>query len=235
VRIIVLLRFVRSKTGRAFFIYLVLSGGICIAAANYFYHDKLESHLTQEADENVTALRLVDAFVTTYSSVRSQYAQDAPVPATFRAHSIENFNKQPRSTGTFLLRWVGRLGRQIKTPPSDAEMADAIEVLVATPEHNPQTELKVVDGRQVLRTIYPSLASDQSCVDCHNHLQSQSGKPKWQLNDVMGAFAIETPMDLFLPGIKKQSYTIGLGLFMALTGIGLVISILHFHQTTTAQ
>jgi hypothetical protein len=232
---IVIPDFIRSKTGRAFFIYLVLSCGICIAAANYFYNDRLETHLTQAADENVTALRLVDAFVTTYSSVRSQYAQDAPVPATFRAHSIENFNKQPQSTGTFLLRWVGRLGRQIKIPPSDAEMANAIELLAATPEHNPKTELKVVDGRQVLRTIYPSLANDQSCVDCHNNLQSRSGKPKWYLNDVMGAFAIDTPMDLFLQGIKKQSYTIGLCLFLALTGIGLVISILHFRPASTAQ
>jgi PAS domain S-box-containing protein len=229
----ILLRFVRSKTGRALFIYLVLSCGICIAVANYFYNTSLKSHLAQKADENVTALRLVDAFVTTYSRVRSEFGKDAPVPATFRAHSIEDFNKQPDSTGTFLLRWVGRPGRQIKTPPFDAEMAEAIEAFAATPERAPQAELKVVDGRQVLRTIYPSLASDQSCVTCHNQLQSD--KPQWQLNDVMGAFAIDTPIDLFLQGTKKQSYTIGFGLFMALAGIGLVISILHFHQITERE
>jgi methyl-accepting chemotaxis protein len=222
------LRFVRSKTGRAFFIYLALSGGLCFAVAQYFYSTSLESHLAQKADENVTALRLVDAFVTNYSRLRSQFGQDAPVPATFRAHSIESFNKQPGSTGTFLLRWVGREGREIKTPPADAAMAKTIEAFAATSDRIPKAELTALDGQQILRTIYPSLANEQSCVNCHNQLQA--GRPQWQLNDVMGAFAIDIPIGSFIQAIEQQSRTIGFGLFLALAAIGLTISILHFHQ-----
>jgi methyl-accepting chemotaxis protein len=213
--------------------YLALSGGLSVMVASYFYSTSLESHLAQRADENVTALRLVDAFVTTYSRVRSQFGQDSPVPATFRAHSIESFNKQPGLNGTFLLRWVGRGGREIKTPPFDAEMAKAIEVFAATSDRSPQAELKVVGGHQVLRTVYPSLASEQSCVDCHNQLQPN--KPRWQLNDVMGAFAIDIPVDSFIQTIKQQSRTVGFGLFLALAGIGLIISILHFHQMSERE
>ena len=73
----------------------------------------LKAFFDQKAAEKATALQLVDAFVTTYSRFRSQFGQDAPVPATFRAHSIEDFNKKLGSDSAFMLRWVGRQGRQI--------------------------------------------------------------------------------------------------------------------------
>ena len=54
----------------------------------------------------------------------------------------------------------------------------------------------------MLRTIYPSLATEQSCVDCHNQLQA--GRQQWHLNDVMGAFAIDIPIGGFLEDIKAE-------------------------------
>jgi methyl-accepting chemotaxis protein len=58
----------------------------------------------------------------------------------------------------------------------------------------------------------------------------QPGKTPWQLNDVMGAFAIDVPVGTFLAAVKTQSYSVALGLFLALAGIGLAISIPHFRQ-----
>jgi methyl-accepting chemotaxis protein len=193
----------------------------------------LKTFVAQKADEKATALELVSAFVTTYSSVRSQFGQDAPVPATFRAHSIESFNKQLGSTGTFKLRWVGREGREITTPPLDAEMARAIEAFAATSDRRPKSELRTVDDQPILRTIYPSLATEQSCVDCHNQLQA--GRQPWHLNDLMGAFAIDIPVGPFLEDIKTRSYTVGSCLFLALAGLGFVISILHFRQLSERE
>ena len=166
--------------------------------------------------------------MTNYSRLRSQFGENAPVPATFRAHSIETFNKQLGEDGTFVLRWVGREGRQITTPPVDAEMAKTIEAFATTTDRSPRSTLTTIDNRQVLRTVYPSLANEQSCVNCHNQLQAD--KFQWRLNDVMGAFAIDIPVGAFLQGIKTQSYTVALALFLALAGIGLAISILHFRQ-----
>ncbi len=223
-----IVRFVRSRTGRAFAVYLALSAALCALAANYFFSASLQSHLAQKADENVTALRLVDAFVTNYSRVRAQFGSNSPVPATFRADAIDAFNKQSGPHGAFVLRSVGLPGREIKTPPTDAAMAKTIEAFAATSDHTPRAERMMIDGHQVLRTIYPTLASEQSCVDCHNQLQA--GKPQWHLNDVMGAFAIDIPLDGFIASVRRQSHTIGLGLFAALAGIGLIISILHFQQ-----
>src|SRR5712691_7054778 len=225
--------FIRSKSGWMLLIFLVLSAAISAAVASYFYNTSLKTFVSQKADEEATALHLVDAFVTTYSRLRSQFGQDAPVPATFRAHSIESFNKQLGSNSAFVLRWVGRQGRQIATPPVDVEMAKTIEEFAATTDRNPKSELKTINDRRVLRTIYPSLATEQSCVNCHNQLQPD--RPQWRLNDVMGAFAIDIPVGTFLEGIKTQSYMVALSLFMALAGLGLAISILQFRQLSERE
>jgi methyl-accepting chemotaxis protein len=221
------LEFVRSNTGRAFLIYLLFCSAISIGVARYFYGTSLQSHLAQKVDENVTALRLVEAFVTTYSHVRGQVGADAPVPSTFRASAIEGFNRQSGTNGTFLLRWVGRPGREIKTAPADADMAATIEAFAKTADHNPVVALKRIDGREVLRTIYPSYASEQSCVDCHNKLQPNA---QWHLNDLMGAFAIDIPVEAFLAAARSQSYAVGGMLFLALAGLGFIVSLLHFQQ-----
>ena len=171
--------------------------------------------------------------MTNYSRLRSQFGENAPVPATFRAHSIDTFNKLLGENSTFVLRWVGREGRQITTGPVDAGMAAMIEAFTTSADRGPSSTLTTIDGRQILRTVYPSLANEQGCVTCHNQLQSD--KFQWRLNDVMGAFAIDIPVSGFLQGIKAQSYTVALALFLALAGIGLAISILHFRQLSERE
>ncbi len=224
-----LARFLRSKSGLGLLMYLAFAGAVSASVGYAFYHSSLEKFRAQKAEEKVTALRLVDAFVTSYSGVRSQLGTNAPVPATFRAHSIENFNKQVGSNNQFLLRWVGRQGRHIATPPADAGMAKTIEAFAAHKDPKPVSALSTIDGRLVFRTVYPSLAREQSCVSCHNQLQQS--KPQWQLGDVMGAFAIDVPIAPFLHGIRTQSLAVGLLLFMALAAVGSAISALHFRQT----
>lgn len=209
-------------------VFLVLTAGISVAVASYVYQVTAQGFFEQKAAEEATTLQLVDAFVTTYSRFRSQFGQDAPVPATFRAHSIEEFNKKFGSNGSLVLRWVGREGRQIKSPPVDPQMAKIIEELSAAIDRNPKSQLTIINNQPMLRTIYPSVATEQSCVNCHNQLQP-SGQ-KWHLNDVMGAFAIDIPIGTFLDAVKIQGYAVALGLFLPLAGIGLAISILHFWQ-----
>lgn len=224
----ILVRFFRSKAGRILIVYLVLAGAISAAVAGHFYRSSLMTFIDQKVDEKAATLQLVDAFVTNYSRLRSQFGQNAPVPATFRAHSIETFNKQLGEDASFVLRWVGRQGRHIATPPVDAEMAKTIEAFVQTPDRSPRSALLTINDRQVLRTVYPSLANEQSCVTCHNELQA--GKVQWRLNDVMGAFAIDIPVGGFLLNIWIQSYTVAVALFITLAGVGLAISVFHFRQ-----
>ena len=168
-----LLDFIRSKSGVLIMVFLVLYGAMSAGVATSLYNVTLKTFVAQKAEEKATALELVSAFVTTYSSVRSQLGQNAPVPATFRAHSIESLNKKLGPDSPFKLRWVGRQGRHIATPPVDTEMARAIEAFASTADRNPSSELKTINDQPILRTIYPSLATEQSCVDC----QSTAGWP----------------------------------------------------------
>ena len=192
-----------------------------------FYYSNLNWFVEHKSQEKLTALRLVDAFVTNYSAVRSQFGAGAPVPSTFRAHSIEEFNKQLGADGIFRLRWVGRPGREIKTPPSDASMAATIEAFAAEAEPEAKSDFLVADGEMMFRTVYPSFAREQSCVTCHNEIQPGA---QWHINDLMGAFAIDVPVSPFLHTIRIESIGLSLALFMALGIVGLVVSRQHFAQ-----
>ena len=226
--------FLRSRSGWVLLGFLALAATISWGGGRYFYNSSLRTFLAQKADENATALEMVDAFVTTYARFRSQYGLDAPVPATFRAHSIAALNKKLGSESPFTLRWVGRPGRQIETPPVDADMAKAIERFAATSDTKPTSQLIIAPNNQVLlRTIYPSIASEQSCVTCHNQLQPN--RPQWRLGDVMGAFAIDMPFGPFLQSIKFQSHAVAFGLAIALVGMGIAMSILHSRQLSERE
>src|SRR6185312_11323184 len=99
--------FLRSRSGQGLALYL----GFCLVVAAGvgwgFYSASLSWFTEHKSEEKVTALRLVDAFVQNYSELRAKMGDQAPVPATFRAHSIELFNQaDPHAAADFRLRWV---------------------------------------------------------------------------------------------------------------------------------
>jgi diguanylate cyclase (GGDEF)-like protein len=227
-----LTNFVCSKSGFLLLSYLLFSAIVSAGVAIQFYQVSFESFRDQKAEEKTTALRLVDAFVTHYANLRASLGPEAPVPATFRAHAIDSFNKQVGAGNKFKLRWVGRSQHYVATPPSDPEMADTIERFTEVSNPSPITALRDIQGTLVLRTVYPSLAREQSCVTCHNQLQTGT---QWKLNDVMGAFAIDVPVAPFLDAIRLKSYGVGLFLFTALAALGLVIAVLHFRHANERE
>jgi signal transduction histidine kinase len=225
--------FLGSKAGSSFWKFTLFSSILSVAVGAGFYYSSLSWFIDGKSQEKITALQLVDAFVTNYSNLLKQFPTDsAPVPATFRAHSIELFNKA-RTTGDVLrLRWVGRAGREITTPPADQAMADVIESFVGVSDPKPVSQFLAVGGEEVFRTVYPSIASQQSCVDCHNKVQPDK---QWRLNDVMGAFSIDVPAGPFLRAVGWQSIGLGLAIFLVVGGVGFVIARLHFRQLTERE
>jgi diguanylate cyclase (GGDEF)-like protein/PAS domain S-box-containing protein len=221
-------RFAGSRSGRGFLVHLAICAALSVGVSCGYYYLSLDWFTQHKSSEKITALQLVDAFVTNYSALRSQLGQSAPVPASFRAHAIEAFNKQNGDNSEFRLASVGRPGREIITGPTDARMAEAIEALAASANPKPISEMLDLNGERVFRTIYPTFAHEQSCVSCHNALQP--GKSQWQLHDLIGAFVIDVPTSAFLRTILWQSAGIGLGLFLALGLAGLTISLMHFRQ-----
>jgi diguanylate cyclase (GGDEF)-like protein/PAS domain S-box-containing protein len=221
-------RFLRSRSGRGFLLHLSVCAALSVAVGYGFYYFSLNWFEHQKSAEKIIALQLVDAFVADYSAIRSQFGQDAPVPASFRAHAIEAFNKQNGDNSDFRLRSVGLPGREIVTPPADARMAATVAAFATMLKPKPVSELLDVGGELTFRTVYPTIAKEQSCVSCHNTLQPD--KPQWHLNDVIGAFVIDVPMSPFQRAVIWRSAGIGLSLFLALALAGLMISLFHFRQ-----
>ena len=227
-------RFFRSRAGFNLLIFLAFSAALAAGVGYGVYQFSLNSFTVSKSQEKITALELVDAFVTNYSDVRTTFGNSsAPVPATFRAHSIDLFNAARKDNEALRLRWVGRAGREIATPPADPEMAAVIESFASMREPKPVSAFLNVGGQLLFRTVYPSIASQQSCVDCHNGMAG--GKPLWHLNDVMGAFSIDVPVTAFLHRTMQYSIGLGLSVFLALAAIGGTLAIQHFRQVSQRE
>jgi diguanylate cyclase (GGDEF)-like protein/PAS domain S-box-containing protein len=226
-------RFLRSRSGCGLLLYLAFCAGVSGAVGYGFYHFSVNWFKEHKSEEKIIALRLVDAFVTNYSATRPQLGVAAPVPATFRAHSIESFNKGAGPDDDFRLRWVGRQGREIATGPTDASTAETIEAFATESDPKPKSEFLSVNNQLMFRTVYPSLAHEQSCVNCHNELQPTN--TQWHLNDVMGAFVIDVPASPFLSSILIECAGLSMMLFLALGSAGFAFSVVHFRQMTERE
>lgn len=220
--------FLESREGFGWIVILTFATILAVVAGCGFYKVSLDAYVANKNDEKGTALELVDAFVSNYSNLRLQLGGDgAPVPATFRAHSIDLFNKTHGAANALRLYWIGRSARSIATPPADAKMAATIESFVGRTDPAPVSQFVTVGGEQMFRTVYPSIAREHSCVDCHSKLQPDL---HWQLNDVMGAFSIDAPVGEFLHDLRWECTVIALVVFAVIGGVGLWMSLSHYRR-----
>ena len=207
----------RSEWLLAAVFLVVLAAAIGVAMGSY--QRSVQWFETTKFEEKLTALKLVESFVGTYTELRTRhFAETAPVPATFRAHSIELFNKNNANLNALRIEWLGIPGREITTAPRDAETAEALREAERTRSTAPQSHWRTAGGETLFRTISPSVATQAACVQCHN--QHLNGRPAWQLNDVMGAFVIDVPADRFLAEALRDA--VGLGCLVLLIGVAIL-------------
>src|SRR3981189_1026521 len=91
--------FLESREGFGWIVIVTFAAVLAVIAGFGFYEVSLDAYVKNKTDEKGTALELVDAFVSNYSNLRRDFgSESAPGPATFRAHSIELFNR-PRAPG----------------------------------------------------------------------------------------------------------------------------------------
>jgi signal transduction histidine kinase len=174
-------------------------------------------------------MQLVDAFVNNYSRLRHDLgAETAPVPATFRARSIERFNTERGANSALRVRWIGRTDRAIATPPADPEMARTIESFVGKTDPTPVSQFLTIAGEPIFRTVYPSIAREASCVNCHNDLQPEQN---WALNDVMGAFSIDAPVGAFFTNLRWECAGIAIVVFILIGGVGTWMSVAYYRRS----
>ena len=221
--------FLRSREGNGWVATLLFAATLSAVAAYGFYEASLHSFIANKTDEKGTAMQLVDAFVSDYSDLRHEFeASQAPVPATFRAHAIERFNRKRGTESVLWVRWIGREGRAVATPPSDPAMAQVIESFVGKSDPVPVSQFLTIGGGPVFRTAYPSIAHEESCVDCHNSIQPGLD---WKLNDVMGAFAIDAPAGPFLNDLRWECVGVAAVVFVPICSISLWMSLAYYRRS----
>jgi signal transduction histidine kinase len=228
-RLIIVAEFLRSKAGRSFLLLVLASAVLALIVGVGFHNSNMRWFQANKGEETITTLELVDAFVAVYSNVRGAHSADEMVvPASFRAHALARFNRERDSASSLRVVMVGPPGREIVTPPSDADMASTIQRFSSRPSPKAETRFVTIDGELLLRTISPSIASQQSCVDCHNQLHQ--GWQVWKLNDVVGAFVVDIPAGDFVSESLTDSIEAGLLVFLVCAGAALYLCVLHFRR-----
>ncbi len=217
--------FLRSSVGRGFRVFVLGCAVMAAVVGVGTYWLNLHWFAVNKGDEKVTAAQLVNAFVDVYTTTRGQFmTHDAPVPSSFRAQAIERFNRDRNPDQALHLLWVGPPGREMVTPPSDANVAGDIAAFSRAAKPAPVTQFVSVHGALLLRTVYPVIASQPACVACHNEVQAAriaAGKqPPWRLNDVVGAAVLDAPASPFLHQSMIDSAAIAVAVFVLSTLIG---------------
>jgi signal transduction histidine kinase len=212
-----------SNTRKLFLAYLALCACVAATVGNYFYFDSVESYRQRKQEEKVTALHLTEAFVSIYSNIRTQSigGDQAPVPSHFRAMAIDFFSRTLPDADVLRIQWLGVPGKEIRVAPEDPFLARSLNLLATSPIPAPTTEFLRVDGERVLRTIYPSMATQASCVECHNAVQEN--RHNWQLNQMMGAFVLEVSAEDNLIVFRNQAVLLAAGILFTTFLAGLFV------------
>ncbi len=172
--------------------------------------------------EAAISLQLVNSFVAVYTEERNRLsAEAATVPASFRAKALSHFADARPNDESLRVAMVGTPGRSILTPPYDSALLDLLDRLERRRHVPPETNLVDAGGKTFLRSAMPSIATQQSCADCHNAIQ-YGGDPVWKVGDMMGALVVDLPAEALLADARRDGLVAGsaIGLGGYLLGLG---------------
>ncbi|MGY8719514.1 MAG: c-type heme family protein [Verrucomicrobiia bacterium] len=156
---------------------IILIAAICVfialGAGFGFRYLSVEHYKSNRLAEKSTVLAVVDAFFSTYATLRSTEKDSTlPVPATFRAHALEAFNESRKGDDSISLNMVGFPGREIRIAATDDHMREMMRGFARDSAPVAVVSLLDLNGETVLRTIRPSIAKRESCVSCHNQVRA---------------------------------------------------------------
>ena len=147
---------------------------------------------SNSAHERLQLVELTDSFVKVFAETREDSSM---IPAEFRRVGIEHFTASGQDvfaagTGT-IFRMPGLPGLEIGHAEPDQRLAQLISSFSSDVDRHPLHEHRFENGRLIARTLVPSIAENQNCVQCHNEiLQAEV----YQIGDIMGAYVVERDM-----------------------------------------
>lgn len=208
----------------AFLIGLAIIFSVGMAWGYYQY--SFAQFKARNTHEKQTILRLVTAFVSTYSEHRKfSKSNDLNVPATFRAKALAQYNKLSHGVNQTGLatkvEMIGVPGLEIANKGKDAHVKKLVAEMAKGRSADIWNGFISPSGEKVFRAVKPVIASKDSCVSCHNGLQV--GRKTWVKGDVMGAYVMDTPVASFLKNLIVAASLFGLVIFLATIAIGIFV------------
>ncbi len=178
-----------------------------LATGSYVFSNSRDNFIANKASEAEALLSLTSNFVSAYSDIRGAHSDaSAPVPAEFRAKATKSFNTSEADDSLTVLM-VGVPGRHIVTPATDDAMSSRLGLMSRSAKFTKHTEIIESSSGTILRSMFPSVASKASCVDCHNKIQPDG--QRWKRGDLMGALVIDRQVDTALSDISRLGWIIG--------------------------
>lgn len=215
------LRFGYSRSWRHFVAFAILAFLLSCGLGLGYYLSARHAFERSAKAEQQTVLQLIDAYVGEYSVHQTS---DMPVPATFSRSAMQALAASRGNSEAMRIVWAGLPDRYITTPPPDADAARHLSMMARQATPKPRTRFVQIGGTTLLRTIYPSLAT-QECVTCHNDVQwhqASGAEHRWMLGDLMGAFILDAPVDAFMAARRNEGIGIAIVCFVVSVGLAFI-------------
>jgi len=212
---------------------LSIIAGLCIGL--YVYDHSRDSFISDKTADAETMWSLTSSFVSTYSGIRGSHTTDStPVPAEFRAQAIGSFNtKHENSDEYWSALMVGVPGKEIVTLPPDSIVSDRLLEMSTSGKFEKYDKVVEIAGEPILRSIFPSIATKQSCVDCHNSIQA--GAHDWKTGELMGAFVLDRKIAVALSSIRRLGWIAGLMSAFLVLVVGIPLIRMRAEQQAAAE
>ncbi|WP_281928070.1 putative bifunctional diguanylate cyclase/phosphodiesterase [Roseibium album] len=179
---------------------LVFAGALVLSLS--FFAVSLWEFSRTEADDRARTVQLAEAFVKQYAT---SHSEGMPLPAAFRRMGLENF-LQTRVGDTahapMKIRVPGPPGRELGFTESSSHVAQKISKIAESKDVAIQHELRIENSKVIGRSIFPTIASSDVCVSCHNR---ELGEDVYQAGDVMGAFVVESDLTGYV--VRSLAYS----------------------------
>lgn len=167
---------------------VLIAGIIALLTSIGYFIIALSEDISISTRERLQLIEMTNSFVSVFSENRGD---NSPVPAKFRRLGIDHFSdiaQNGQGQNETMVRMPGRPGSEIEAREMDPRLVEIIQRYVNDPSLQPLQEHRFENNRFVGRTVYPSMATSESCVTCHNAaLESEV----YEVGDVMGAFIVE--------------------------------------------
>jgi diguanylate cyclase (GGDEF)-like protein len=179
---------------------LIVLAALATALGYFFIAWNADKETSQH--ERLQLIKLSNVFTTVFSEVRGE---DSPVPAEFRRLGIDHFNDAGKSEIGFdqtTMKLPGLPGFELGAKTEDPRLKELIKSFTKQGAGAEFHENRIENGRFIGRTVIPSIASRESCVNCHNEAL---GRDVFKIGDVMGAYIVERDLTAYFEEDMKYA------------------------------